>query len=312
MSWKVWPRSRSVIGIEFTKDGFRGIALSDKGGRLRTKATILEETDHPFDLLLENEPLNLLVNFVKENKLQGSEVVLSAPNDKVVVRYMQLPKLPAKALRQAVEVGLGTSIHLPFEDPVFEISPVACINAGELRDGFQPMCLVASPRDEIERMVSLVRAAGLQPTAIDISPFAVVRSCGVGPVDSDGLTCLVQVDADGVAMSIFIRGQLYFFRTIEIPVVLDDKNDSGAAFVNDMGYEFERVINFFNFNLSDRERAVERILLHSSAGNVQGLAENLAMRLGSDVQALTASSQVRCEDRYVSAVGLALKGSGGR
>jgi Tfp pilus assembly PilM family ATPase len=296
--------TKNVVGIELTHSQMRVCALLGKANRMVTThlSTSLPNTD------LGAEHLDTLTKFVKVNRLQGSPVSLSLPNDKVVVRYMQLPDLPVKALRQTVEVELGTSIHLPFDDPVYDVVPVPCINQRELQSGYRNMCLISAPSVEVEHAIAMAQGAGLRPTGIDVTPMAILRCSGTSVIESDGLTCLIQVSRSEMVFSIFIGDALYFFRSVEMASELDVPAVEEGQWMHDVAFELERVINFFNFNLSDREREVDRVLLHAQDCDRQTLCQVLSQRLQRDVTVLVASAENTCEGPFMTAVGLALKG----
>lgn len=307
-----WPRTQSVVGVEFTNAVMRISARNPKNGNViegeygRPRG---DQNTSDTDITWGLEQVKHLSAFVQANRLQGCPVVMSVPNDMVVVRYMQLPNLPEKALKQTVEVELGASIHLPFEHPIYELKSVDCINQRELREGFRTVCLIASAKDEVDRMTNVVTAAGLRPLAVDVSPFAILRSFQIEPENSEGLTCLVQIDSNTIAMSIFIKSNLYFFRTVEFST--DSLRDGDVSVLaNDVGYELERVINFFNFNLSDGEREVDRCLVHSTMGNAVIFSNSLSSRLGHSITYLDALGYELSDNKYALALGLALKGRG--
>ncbi|GMA51869.1 hypothetical protein GCM10025857_32260 [Alicyclobacillus contaminans] len=206
------------------------------------------------------------------------------PNDQVIVRYLQMPVVPETALRQAIEVELGVTIHLPFEDPVFDVKRVPGIGAMEAEADQMGVCLIAAPKAVIAERIGLVRAVGLNPVAVDIQPLALIRVGNIKPRDPSELMILVQLDDEELALSIFVGSHLYFVRTMEMGIgrEVDDPMLLKSA-AEDIVYEMNRVVNFFNFNLGEVERPVGVVYVHTLHPKKHFIIEQLNQQLSTEV-----------------------------
>ncbi|MCL6600095.1 MAG: pilus assembly protein PilM [Alicyclobacillus macrosporangiidus] len=305
MAGYLWRRSR--VGVEFTRHGCRLAVLG--GGRRKVTAALETAWDgqDPPDAVPE-----ALGAFVRRHRLRKRRVIVGVPADHVTVRLLQLPPLPDKELRRAVELEIGETVMLPFDDPVFDVVrvPPIAVTGGDTG----PALVVAAPRSYVERALNFVRSAGFIPSAVDIAPLARLRAAGAAAWKTPGVRVLVQVEEQETTIGIVSRGCLYFLRTVEHSTEADAPV-SWADRMTDVAYEVERVTQFFQFNLASRETPVEGVwLAGAAAANPEALGQFEAL-LGLPVEPLAVDVQGGrsvagiSPEIYATAAGLALKGS---
>ncbi len=277
-------QKKRVVGLDFFNDKIMGIVAEHSSHDVQPcHAFQIDCTyEENSDFNLSSDILNRLQVVVTRLKLRGRPVVLSVPNQHVLVRYLNMPNVPQKALRQAVQVEIGTTIHLPFEDPVFDVIPVPAIDSIEhTSEEMEGCCLVVSPRSVISNMTILAKQAGLIPIAVDMKPLALMRAAKSEPLPSEGLTLLACVREEETALSIFIGPYLYFFRNMDMGIrhdVLDEVQIQSS--VSDIVYEVNRVINFFNFNLAETERPLAHLYLYGAHPCRDFIAHEIGQQIG--------------------------------
>ncbi|MCL6516145.1 hypothetical protein, partial [Alicyclobacillus sp.] len=233
------------------------------------------------------------------------------PADRVTVRLLHLPPMPERQLRRAVALELGSTVLLPFDDPVFDAVRVPPL--GESEEGVGAVLVVAASRTYVERGLALVRAAGLVPAAVDIAPLARLRVAGAMAWRTPGVHVLVHMDPADTTIGIVANGALYFLRTIEHAWNGESPPDWPARMA-DIVYEVERVTQFFQFNLAGRETPVDGVWLSGEALQEAEAVRRFESLAGLPVTALpievTAGRPVLHlpAERYATAAGLALKG----
>lgn len=303
------------VGIEITKIGVHAAAL----GSLNSKDVIASTSvDFQIDDWWQTEAFSdievQLKKFVLENKLKGAHAVISVPNDRVILRYLKMPALPEKALRQAIEVEIGSTIHLPFENPVFDIVQVPSVETVDLDAQMQSVCLIAAPTELVSSFGALAKTVGLKPIAVDITPLALWRTIQRERVLSTSprlLSVLLQVSSNESTISLFVDENMYLFRPIERGLK-DEANDVEISnFASDITYEIQRVRNFFNFSLSGSEIPLQSVFLQSDSTGASALAENIGTSLGVKVNVIDAEMNWADLDvkraSYNAAIGLARK-----
>ena len=112
-------------------------------------------------------------------KFSSKNVVLGVANQRVVVRQVDLPWMPDKELRKSLPFQVGDLIPMPVDEAVLDIHPLEEVVAEDGRRLLRVM-LVAAGKEMVRVAVDAVTKAGLHPVAVDLTPFAVLRSLGGG------------------------------------------------------------------------------------------------------------------------------------
>ncbi len=309
---------KKAVGIAISRDRLAIIA-----GRLTGSNLILLDANSSF--FTTNESNNMDANvmssaelqaFILRNRVRNWPAIISIPNDRVIVRYMKMPVVPDEALRQMVSIEIGNTIHLPFEDPVFDVISVKPLS--ELEEGMQSIVLIAAPKNLILEMVDIVKNVGLKPIAIDLEPIALWRYARRNLIDLAGLTVLIDLREQLISFSIFLDDSLYFLREVDGDFTFDLTNSEGniATIINDINYELNRVMNFFNFSLAGTTLSANQILLYTYFEDAIDVANALANQLGITVIAMSVKDRLRqpswvsqpFENRVMGAIGLLLRG----
>lgn len=306
------------IGLSFSKDRMTAVAVRPVGSEL----ILLDAVVVPIAVSdglrqeLPNSYAAPLQEFVRRNRLRSWPVVISIPNEWVIVRYMTTPDVPVPAIRQMVQVELGNTIHLPFDDPVYDVAQVRSLTT--IDEGMQNIVLVAAPRGMINSALQIVQSVGLRPHAIEIEPIALWRYAEQLLGNLLGLTVLIDIHETSVTFALFVDDTLYFFRETESSFsVVPDGEDQVRRLCNDLAYELERVMNFFNFSLAKGNQIQDRTLLHTYFINDALLTARLQEQIGLPITSIPSKStsmdgfslfQQDVDVSLMSAVGLALRG----
>jgi type IV pilus assembly protein PilM len=286
-SLRVQKNRKITVGIEVSKSGLRAVAMTStrSGPKVVAATSVPAAVDDWWDAPDAGEVYDKLANFVTLHQLKGCATVLSVPSERTILRYLQLPPLPDKVLRNTVQMELGVSIHLPFENPAFDVVRVPSLNPNPPEDSKEvaSYCLVAAPRSLVDHLVGIVVQAGLAPFAVDVVPLALTRVFRPDHMQDDSLNLCVYVDNRDITIAVFVGDFMYFVRTM--PYLLRGEIDgyTMSGYASDLGSEMERVVNFFNYNLSPVERALAAVQVHSVVPDIDPLIELLQQRLGCPV-----------------------------
>jgi type IV pilus assembly protein PilM len=301
-------RRRKTVGIEFSNRGLH-MSVASANGETIDVLTVDDVSfgDEVNEVVVPPSAMEPVKAFVKLHRLRGMNAVVSVSNPRSVVRCVKMPMIPEKALRPSVEVSMGTTIHLPFEDPVFDVAPLASIPGTEE----QFVCIVATPREIVNEMSDFVRNVGLHPVAVEIPPLALWRLF-VRDHDASGLSLLVDLDESEACFSLFIDDKLYFSRCIQMTMQTVVGQLDVVSLVNDLAYEVDRIVKFFQYNLSTGTETLERIVLHSKVGHSERIASLLGNRM--NLSAVVLQPQIRSkrserevDSRFYTAIGLAIR-----
>src|SRR5438093_7908197 len=130
--------------------------------------------------------------------VKGRQVYMGVGNQRVVVREVALPWLPAKELRDSLPYQVQEFIPIAVEDAVLDFDPLDEFEQEGRR--MIRVLLVAAQKAMVNALVQTAESAKLEPVGLDLIPFALLRSVGMtdgGPVlESQGEEAVVDVGAD--------------------------------------------------------------------------------------------------------------------
>ena len=104
-------------------------------------------------------------------------VVLGVANQRVIVRQLELPWLPRAELRSSLPFQVHDLLPIPVDQAVLDFFPTEELtdpSGGRTYKGL----LVAAARETVLANVAAAEQAGLRVEAVDLTPFAVLRSLG--------------------------------------------------------------------------------------------------------------------------------------
>lgn len=120
-------------------------------------------------------------------KFTTKKVVVGVANQKVVVRQVDLPWLPAGELRKSLAFQVQDFIPMPVEQAILDFHPLEEFT-NDSGGRMLRVLLVAAARDMVDNALLAVEQAGLSPSMVDLTSFAVLRS--LVSMDHTGLDSL--------------------------------------------------------------------------------------------------------------------------
>jgi type IV pilus assembly protein PilM len=161
--------------------------------------------------------------------------------------------------------------------------------------------LVAAPKELITEYEEVLTAASLQPLSMEfkaLSLFRVMEHSNMA--DTRSTVLIIDINDHLSDLSIFYNRQLKITRSIpldftlgtEISMAEEEQGllhsyvDQDSDFINvcnDLGFEMERLINFYRYTLNNREHEITQILVAGDILRLQELSIILAERLHLDI-----------------------------
>ncbi len=170
---------RHAVGLDIGTSGVRAAELT-----LGKGATTLERFGQvalPPGAVRDGEVVDsdavaaALKQLWAQAKFGSKKVVVGVANQKVVVRQVDLPWMPVAELRKSLAFQVQDYIPMPVEQAILDFHPLEeFTNDGGAR--MMRVLLVAASRDMVGSALQAVEQAGLQPTMVDLTSFAVLRS----------------------------------------------------------------------------------------------------------------------------------------
>jgi type IV pilus assembly protein PilM len=117
-----------------------------------------------------------LKSLFSKHKL-SKRVRLGIGNQRVVVRMLRLPAIEDhKEMEAAVRFQAQEQIPMPLEQAVLEHQVVGGVPAEEGATPQVDVVVVAARRDMVSAFIDPIRRAGLEPVAVDLSAFGMIRA----------------------------------------------------------------------------------------------------------------------------------------
>ena len=184
--------SRTAIGLDIGTSGVRAAELSfGKGGatlRRFGQVALPPGAVRDGEVADPETVAGAIRQLWASGKFNSKKVVMGVANQRVIVRQVDLPWLPADELRKSLAFQVQEFIPLPVEQAILDFHPVEEFT-NESGGRMLRVLLVAASRDMVMGLLDSARQAGLNVCQIDLTPFAVLRAAAaldaVGPHEND-------------------------------------------------------------------------------------------------------------------------------
>ncbi|MGH2786145.1 MAG: type IV pilus assembly protein PilM [Actinomycetota bacterium] len=173
--------ARSLLGLDIGTSAVRAAEVSMK----TEPPTLTRFASAPLprgavvggEIIDTDAVVSALREAIRRGRFQVRNTALGLANQKVVVRQIEMPAMEEEELKGALQFQAQEFIPIPIEDAIldFQILEEITNDAGER---VLQILLVAAQKDMVNTFVSVAQRAGLDPSAVDLSSFAVLRALG--------------------------------------------------------------------------------------------------------------------------------------
>jgi type IV pilus assembly protein PilM len=185
---------RSAIGLDIGTSGVRAAELSFGKGQVTLEkfgqVALPEGAVRDGEVIDSDAVAAAIKQLWAHTKFSSKKVVIGVANQKVIVRQVDLPWMPADELKSSLAFQVQDFLPMPVEQAVLDFHPLEELT-GDDGNRILRGLLVAASRDMVNGSIEAVRKAGLSTVMVDLTSFAVVRSLS----DSDHLGIGTQVEA---------------------------------------------------------------------------------------------------------------------
>lgn len=112
---------------------------------------------------------------IKKIGLKEKNVVLGVGNQRVIVRFIDMPYMDSKELASAVKFQAQDFIPIPVEDSIIDYQIIGDYFT-ESGERFLQLMLVAAHKGMVSLFIEAAEKAGLKPEIIDVNAFAIIRA----------------------------------------------------------------------------------------------------------------------------------------
>jgi type IV pilus assembly protein PilM len=273
--------------------------------------------------ILDFETLAFILDeCINEWKIKNREVRFLVPDSLVIIRKVNIPgDVKDDEIHGYLYLELGSSIHLPFDEPVFDVVSLGVEN------NKREVLLFAAPEQYVSEYANLLKDARLKPIAADISPLAAYRfyhTLGLAGENEKLMT--IQFDLGLVSMCIFEGTIPIFMRHIPVELQSDWEVKLGLSGAHELTYigeanelmfqfediykEINKLQDFYRYSLTHGKSSITKILLNGDHPMMSRIIGEMSERF--EVQVVTLEETLPgagCEipQAFYLAMGLGLK-----
>lgn len=317
-------KKKSHMALIYNDYVFR--VLISKGEKL--EQPIISEIALPRNSVQEGTIIDEMILFelIKANVQnwggKKQNVRFLVPDTSVLLKsFEHPPDVNGNDLKEFVQMELGRSIHLPFQEPLIDVYDSV--------EGDGKATLFAAPPDEVGKMIGLLLDNHLQPQVADIRSLCNLRLLEhIEFIDSNRTYLVTDWSINELSICIYSGGEVEFLRFQTIETAAENwkqevlvNNEIQFTYTGDLGsfrtaatdqvLEIDRMMNFFKFSLHKGEKEVNEIVVmgdHPLLPTIETLLrDNLptAVRIVDDT--VVEKYFPNCKAKHATLLGLALK-----
>ena len=267
----------------------------------------------------------ILDECVNDWNIKRRKILFTVPDSSVVIRNVEVPvQLREDEIHGHLQFMVGETIHLPFDDPVFDYSV-----SKETKEK-KEVVLIASPKAVVRKYEQMFKEVKLSPEVADLTSLSSYRLFyQLNMVNEHDHVLVVQYNIDALNITIFNQHQPVFTRHIYLhddeqsfEIRMDDSTgeqflwteDDNAIHnqMQDNMTEIERIMNFYRFSVNQGKEGVSKVILTGDHIYIDDVYDKLKDSITVPVEMVdeTVFSTKQGETipaRFYEAVGLSLK-----
>lgn len=303
-------RKARVVTITIEEDAIRHVDLKASSP---IELSCAEEMLLPAGIIDEGKIVDaealvsVLDKAVHQWGLSKKSVRFLAPDEFVIIRKVPYPDdVAADELKGHFFIEIGSTLYLPFEDPVFDVVPY------HSEDDQPEAIIIASKESVIESYERLFDKAKLKAVVADITPLALYRLAYVQhDFHEDEHIMLIDLQTQKMTVSIFHEHYPMFMRPIDLEIE-DPYLSDRTAVMETIETEVEKLANFYRYNMNSGEFGITNIICNGEFYDWAVFQNKLATRFQIPVSpvvidVIPCGEEKDVPRRFNRAIGLALK-----
>lgn len=246
---------------------------------------------------------------------RSKRAVVGIANQRVIVRQAEVPAMSESDLQAALQFEAQDLIPIPIEDAILDFQVVEQL-VGDQGEPRMRILLAAAQREMVRSFLAAVEAGGLGASAVDVTPFALVRAVTLGApaFDAVGAEAVVCIGGGVTNVVVHEQGIPRFVRVLlvggdditeaiarELNVDIDYAEDvkrradvnspedavsrAGQIVAQRLVPLVEEIRGSLDYYAAQAQSAtVNRVLVTGGGSRITGLMERLQSQLGARVE----------------------------
>lgn len=291
MPMSIFTRHKRVVSITIEENAIRYVSLKSAEPLV---IDVAEEVPIPPQTVVDGKIVDsealvaVLDEAVKKWKIAKHEAYFLVPDEHVMIRKVPYPDdLLIDELTGYFFIEIGSSIYLPFTDPVFDVVPYTP-NAES-----NEAVLIASEEKILDDYEHVLEEAKLRPIVADIAPLALYRLAYTAhQFTGDEHIMIADLHEGKLTVSIFHAHYPLFMRPVDVEqtadmsIIMAAQKVEGQLPVSSITAELEKLTNFYRYNLWHGAAAISHIFVNGDYDQMANLLDSIRETLGVDAELL--------------------------
>ena len=304
--------SKQLIGLDISSSSVKVLELSKKGERYQVEAYATEPL--PPNAVAEKNIADptlvgeAIAKAVKKSGTSTKQAAVAVAGPAVFSKLIEVPAtLKGRELEEHIQTEAQSHVPYPLEEVNYDFQ---VIGPQEKNPEMADVLLAACRKEVIEQRAAALELAGLKPKVVDIELYAMENACQLlrhqMPDEGIGKTiAVVDMGATNTAVTIlhslatvYTRDQAFGGKQLTEDIMrhyamsFDDaykalkngnlpdtyETEVLANFVNDMGQQIDRALQFF-FSASTQYTHIDQIILAGGCAQISNLDARIQERL---------------------------------
>lgn len=288
---RLFNRRKQPATLTIEDDAVRFVRLKSTAPLV---VDVAEEVKLPPNTVVEGKIVDaealvvILEGTIKEWGIAKRDVQFLAPDTYVMIRKVPYPDdIQPDELKGHFFIEIGSTIYLPFDDPVFDVVPCS------LNEGTKEAILIASKESILDTYEDVLKAVKLNPVVADIGPLALYRLAYKTYQFSGQEHVLIADMHDGVlTVSIFHKHYPLFMRPVDlaqsadIAIVADITADPHSITPTTIVMELEKLMSFYRYNLHNGNASITHLLVNGEYDGMETLLSAIRERFSIQAERL--------------------------
>ena len=321
------------MGLDIGSSAVKAVELKPAGKGYRVTAIGVEPI--PPDSIVDGAIIDggavadAVRRLFANTQFRAKDVAASLSGNSVIVKKITLPAMTEQELAESIYWEAEQYIPFDIQDVNLDYE-VLTPTQGDSH-GTMDVLLVAAKKDKIGDYTSVITQAGRTPVVVDVDAFALQNAYEANyGFEAGGIVALLNAGASATNINILHGAQSVFTRDVSmggnafteavqrelgLPYELAEQLKKGQdvdgatyedarpvlkAMTDNILLEVEKTFDFYKATASNDR--IDRIVLSGGASRVDGFAEALAARFGTEVMAFDPFRQVGLDPAKLGAV----------
>lgn len=224
-----------ILGLDLGNQTFRVVEMEEQKGRLFLRKYGTHE-DTKLNLHSSSEQeikkyATSLKQFITETGFSTPDVVIPIPESDVFTRVVQMPNMSEKDLRNSIVFEAEQYIPIPLKEVNFDFQ---ILDQDAFDRDRMNVLIVAAKHTVLDKYVSILRTAGLNPKGLEPESLAIGRILG-DTLNKPSATMILHIGNFDSQLVVSYRGFVRFTRSISV-----GGSDLTKAVEQNLGFDFSQ------------------------------------------------------------------------